>query len=88
MRAIVIGISMGIILALFIVTALLIHPFGQPPSAMDDYIFENSQWEIGTNETVTAIVFDYRGYDTLGEATILSAAVGGIIILFRKEKEK
>ena len=88
MRAIVIGIAMGIILTLFIAMALLIHPFGEPPSAMDDYIFENSQWEIGTNETVTAVVFDYRGYDTLGEATILSAAVGGIIILFRKEREK
>ncbi len=88
MRAIAIGISTSIILALFIAAALLIHPFGEPPSAMDDYIFENSQWEIGTNETVTAVVFDYRGYDTLGEATILSAAVGGVIILFRKEMGK
>ena len=35
---------------------------------------------------MTAVTFDYRGYDTLGEATILSAAVGGVVMLFRKEK--
>jgi multisubunit Na+/H+ antiporter MnhB subunit len=32
-------------------------------------------------------VFDYRGFDTLGEATVLFAAVAGVIILFRRIKK-
>ncbi len=39
---------------------------------------------------VTSIVFDFRGYDTMGEAFILITAVtGSAVILFRKAgKEK
>lgn len=38
---------------------------------------------------VTSIVFDFRGYDTMGEAFILITAVAGtIVILFTKKKEK
>ena len=38
---------------------------------------------------VTAIVFDFRGYDTMGEAFILITAVAGSsVILFSKKKEK
>ena len=38
---------------------------------------------------VTSIVFDFRGYDTMGEAFILITAVAGSgVILFTKKKEK
>ncbi len=38
---------------------------------------------------VTAIVFDFRGYDTMGEAFILITAVAGtMVILFNKKEEK
>ena len=33
---------------------------------------------------VTAIVFDYRGFDTLGEATVLFAAVLAVGVIFRR----
>lgn len=37
---------------------------------------------------VTSIVFDFRGYDTMGEAFILITAVAGsAVILFTKRKE-
>ncbi|MCR5137098.1 MAG: hypothetical protein K6C12_08365 [Oscillospiraceae bacterium] len=37
---------------------------------------------------VTSIVFDFRGYDTMGEAFILITAVAGsTVILFAKKKE-
>ena len=68
-------------------SAFLIHPFGQPPSQMDDYIIENSQAETGTNNVVTAVLFDYRGFDTLGEATILFTAVTGVVMLFRARRK-
>ena len=38
---------------------------------------------------VTSIVFDFRGYDTMGEAFILITAVAGsTVILFTKRKEE
>ena len=38
---------------------------------------------------VTSVVFDFRGYDTMGEAFILITAVAGSsVILFSKKKEK
>ena len=38
---------------------------------------------------VTSIVFDFRGYDTMGEAFILITAVAGsTVILFNKKKKE
>jgi multicomponent Na+:H+ antiporter subunit B len=38
---------------------------------------------------VTAVVFDYRGFDTMGEEFILFAAVVGVVLLLRgREKEE
>jgi multicomponent Na+:H+ antiporter subunit B len=36
---------------------------------------------------VTAVVFDYRGFDTLGEELILFAAVIGVVMLLREDDE-
>lgn len=81
-------ISLGIVIILFIACALLMHPFGQPPADMDDYIIDNAQTETGANNVVASVVFDYRGYDTLGEATILFTAVTAVVMLFRRTKEE
>jgi multisubunit Na+/H+ antiporter MnhB subunit len=88
MRKFAIAASLTVSIALLVAVAFLLHPFGYPPSQMDDYIIENAQSETGANNAVTAVVFDYRGYDTLGEATILFAAVTGVVILFRKRKRE
>jgi multicomponent Na+:H+ antiporter subunit B len=37
-----------------------------------------------TANAVTAIVFDYRGFDTMGEEFILFAAVSGVVLLLRR----
>ena len=64
------------------------HQFGRPGDApMDEHILENAQYEAGTNNVVTAVVFDYRGIDTLGEATVLLAAVVGVLLVLRRERE-
>ena len=60
-------------------------PFGNPPVAdMDDYFIRNAQAQTGANNVVTSIVFDFRGFDTLGEATVLFTAVLGVGMMFRK----
>jgi multicomponent Na+:H+ antiporter subunit B len=37
----------------------------------------------GTSNVVTAIVFDYRGFDTLGEEFILFSSVMGVVFILR-----
>ncbi|HAZ27158.1 TPA: hypothetical protein DCY67_00880 [Candidatus Acetothermia bacterium] len=82
------------VLAAFIVVAgclvlagAQMRPFGAPRAFdMDQYFIQRSQPEVAANNVVTAIVFDYRGYDTLGEATVLFAAVIGVALILRKVK--
>ena len=63
-------------------------PFGQPKvTDMDDYFLRHAQEQTGANNVVTSIVFDFRGFDTLGEATVLFTAVLGVGMMFRKLKE-
>jgi multisubunit Na+/H+ antiporter MnhB subunit len=77
-----------VVVAFLVLGVMLIHPFGYPPSDMDDYIIENAQEETGNNNVVASVVFDYRGFDTLGEATILFTAVTGVLLLLRASKRK
>jgi len=59
--------------------------FGEPPDpAMDEYFLARAQEETGANNVVTSIVFDYRGFDTLGEACVLFTAVLGVSAALRK----
>ena len=87
-RSIAAILSFSVVAVFFIFTVLLMHPFGAPDStAMDDDIISNAQTETGANNAVTSVVFDYRGYDTLGEATVLFTAIAGVMIMFRKRRE-
>ena len=88
MRQVVSWTVLLVVIAFLIWGMLIIHPFGYPPSDMDDYIIENAQEETGSNNVVASVVFDYRGFDTLGEATILFTAVTGVLLLLRASKRK
>jgi hypothetical protein len=58
----------------------------QDRTMMDDAFLEDSidpDSTVNANNVVTAIVFDYRGFDTLGEATVLFAAVSGVLVTLR-----
>ena len=37
---------------------------------------------------VTSIVFDFRGYDTMGESFIMILTISGVIVLLRKTREE
>lgn len=86
------AVAFFVIIAIFLFfSALLIHPFGEFDEdnnpEMDQYIIDNTQIETGADNGVTSVVFDYRGFDTLGEATVLFTAVAGVILLFRRLKK-
>jgi len=81
-------IGFGIVSIFLIISSLNIHKFGIPENSdMDDYFIMNAQKEVAANNVVTSVVFDYRGLDTLGEATILFTAVNGVGLLFKKFKK-
>ena len=88
MRQVVAWFVLITLVAFLIAGALFMHPFGYPPSDMDDYMITNSQAETGNNNVVAAVLFDYRGLDTLGEATVLFTAVTGVLLLLRALKKK
>ena len=91
MKRQVTGLIVLLVLLAFLVLGVMpstMRDFGYPPSDMDDYIIENAQEETGTNNVVASVVFDYRGFDTLGEATILFTAVTGVLLLLRASKRK
>jgi len=58
--------------------------FGKPVMKMGaQYLAEGVKKTSATN-IVAAIILDFRGYDTLGEATILFTAVIGVLSVLRK----
>ncbi|MGD9675337.1 MAG: hydrogen gas-evolving membrane-bound hydrogenase subunit E [Candidatus Bipolaricaulia bacterium] len=84
MKKVLVVTSFLLFASILLLAAAYVHPFGEPKAtAMDDYFIAYSQAELAANNSVTAIVFDYRGFDTLGEATVLYAAVVGVLIAFR-----
>jgi multicomponent Na+:H+ antiporter subunit B len=44
--------------------------------------------DTGAANMVTAVLLDYRGYDTLGEATVLFTAIIGAIAVIRRKARK
>lgn len=89
MRKSVAILAFLVIFGFLIMGAVKMRPFGDPKNeAMDDYFLNNSQIDDQTNNVVTAVLFDYRGLDTLGEATILFSAVSGVLTALRHVKRK
>jgi multicomponent Na+:H+ antiporter subunit B len=65
-------------------------PFGDPSLRMAEaYLSPNSFLEpTGAANLVAAVILDFRGYDTLGEATVLFTAVMGVLAVLRKTGRK
>lgn len=65
--------------------------YGNYPGPYGDMINSLAPWQRHVTNAVTAVNFDYRGLDTLGEEFILFAAVAGLVLLLRNpnsESEK
>ena len=92
------GIAIAIMLiaafAVFgVIAATQLPEFGKAGMAANadapshEYL-EKGLEETGAASAVTAVLLDFRGYDTLGEATVLFAAVMGAIVLLRKRARR
>ncbi|HWE37911.1 MAG TPA: MnhB domain-containing protein [Isosphaeraceae bacterium] len=61
-------------------------PFGAARAAYGELINAVAESERHVTNAVTAVNFDYRGVDTLGEEYILFAAVAAVAVLLREER--
>ena len=53
--------------------------------AREEGVGREAQSELHLPNRVTAVVLDYRAYDTLGEATVILTAVVGALVILRKK---
>jgi multicomponent Na+:H+ antiporter subunit B len=74
--------------------ALLVHglvdlpSFGHYPGPYGDVIAKVAPKERHMVNTVTAVVFDYRGFDTMGEELLLFGAASAVALLLRERREE
>ncbi len=76
-----------VFLALYGYAALNLPPWGQYRGPYGDMITRLAVYERHATDTVNAINYDYRGFDTLGEEFILFTAAIGVTMLLRREKD-
>ncbi len=89
-------ISVVIVLAIFLAGIRVFQTlpdFGTPVfaqtvgAASQTYISQGLQ-KTGAANLVSSVILDFRGYDTLGEATVLFTAIIGATVILRKNSRK
>ncbi len=69
-----------------------IFPFGEINAPVHEYLapryIEESPQEIGVPNMVTSVLASYRGFDTLGEVTVIFTAGISVLLLLGKNEEK
>ena len=83
--------SLGPFLMVLATGAVLIYgtldmpAYGDPAAPIHhhvaDYYLQVSGTEIGLPNVVTSVLASYRGYDTLGEVTVIFTAAAGVLML-------
>jgi multicomponent Na+:H+ antiporter subunit B len=85
-------ISLLLVGIVFIYIAEDMPDFGDPRNPTNNnvslrYIHESMK-ETGVPNMVTAVLASYRGYDTLGETTVIFTAGMAAMLLFRRWKSE
>jgi multicomponent Na+:H+ antiporter subunit B len=62
--------------------------FGSYPGPYGDVLNQVAVGERKATDVVSAVNFDYRGFDTLGEEFIFFTSVAGVAMLLRRTKEE
>ena len=79
------------IFGLIIFTTLMLYAVSDLPIThnpdVKQYYLENALQKTGSANAVNAIVWDFRAYDTLGEETVLFAAVIAVFLIVHKKSE-
>jgi multicomponent Na+:H+ antiporter subunit B len=89
---------LGPFLVVLITGAILINAtldmpnFGDPNAPIHHHVapryIEESGREVGVPNIVTSILASYRGYDTLGEVTVIFTAACGVLVLLGRARRR
>jgi multicomponent Na+:H+ antiporter subunit B len=82
------GLLIAILLYFFIVSIQSLDVLGKGSLRMAQYYIEGAAQKTGSANLVTGVVFDFRGYDTMGEAVVLVTAVLGVLTILRLKGKK
>ncbi len=77
-----------ILLYFFAVSSRTLDELGKSSLRMAEYYIEGAAQKTGSANLVTGVVFDFRGYDTMGEAVVLVTAVLGVLTILRLKGKK
>lgn len=77
---------LGLLVSILVITVMNVNTFGEHSIGVGQHYLDNGLEEAGATNLVTNIVLDYRGYDTLGEVTVLFTATTGVAALFWRER--
>jgi multisubunit Na+/H+ antiporter MnhB subunit len=79
---------MAILLYFFVVSIQSLDVLGKSTLRMAEYYIDGAAQKTGSANLVTGVVFDFRGYDTMGEAVVLVTAVLGVLTILRIKGKK
>lgn len=92
------GLALGGFMLTMLTGAVLINAtfdmpnFGDPNAPIHQHVapryIEESGREIGIPNIVTSVLASYRGYDTLGEVTVIFTAACGVLALLGRRRRK
>ena len=77
-----------ILLYFFAVSIRSLDGLGKSTLRMASHYIEGAAQKTGSANLVTGVVFDFRGYDTMGEAVVLVTAVLGVLTILRLKGKK
>ena len=86
-----------LVLSIFVGAAIVWGTLGLPPFGAADapihqhvapYYLQNSIAETHVPNVVTSVLADYRGYDTLGETTVIFTAGIGVMLLLQGARRR
>jgi len=78
--------------AMLVWGTLVFPPFGTPEAVIHKHVapryLADSIKDTNVPNVVTSVLADYRGYDTLGETTVIFTAGIGVMLLLRKARRR
>jgi multisubunit Na+/H+ antiporter MnhB subunit len=86
--AITVFILMVVLLYFFTISTRSLDVLGKSTLRMAGPYIEGAAAKTGSANLVTGVVFDFRGYDTMGEAVVLVTAVLGVLTILRLKGKK
>ena len=78
--------------ALLLYSVPTMPPFGNPQNPIHHHVapqyIQETPEIIGIPNVVTSVLADYRGFDTLGEVTVIFTAGLGVLLLLGRRRTK